>query len=356
MKILAVALSGIGDALMFTPAVIKLKELMPDAEIDVLAMFKGVESIYANNPLINKILYYDFLHAKPFDALMYVLSIRGKYDAVINIYPSNRKEYNIISFLTGAKKRAAVKYLRMDFRNLGFLNNVVVKEDDSLHNVEENIRMVEKLTGKKINEIPPLDFPLDDDDIDFASQCINGVEIEDDEIVIGLHPGCAILKNHIKRRWEPEKFSQLGKRLIDELGAKILIFGGPDEQELKENVFNGINSKSAFIADTGSLAQTAAVMKRCNLFITNDSSLMHVASAMRLNVIAIIGPTNTNYIRPWNTKHEIVSLNLECSPCFYYSPKPLTCVRTDLQFKCIKELTPDMVYDAAVRALKKEQL
>jgi heptosyltransferase-2 len=78
---------------------------------------------------------------------------------------------------------------------------------------------------------------------------------------------------------------------------------------------------------------------------------MHIASALKLNVIAIIGPTNTNYIHPWQTRHNIVSLNLDCSPCFFYSPKPLTCFRSDIQFKCIKELGIDMVFEAAGKFL-----
>jgi heptosyltransferase-2 len=87
-------------------------------------------------------------------------------------------------------------------------------------------------------------------------------------------------------------------------------------------------------------------MKRCNVFVTNDSSLMHIASALQLKVVAIIGPTNTNYIYPWKTQHKIVSLNLDCAPCFIYSPRPLVCSRTDVKFKCIKELDVEMVYKA----------
>ena len=89
-------------------------------------------------------------------------------------------------------------------------------------------------------------------------------------------------------------------------------------------------------------------MKRCNLFVTNDSSLMHVASALKLKVVAIIGPTNPDYIHPWKTEHKIVSLNLDCSPCFIYSPRPLNCYRTDVLFKCIKELNVEMVYNAVL--------
>ena len=63
MKILIIALSGIGDALMFTPALQKLKENYPDSNIDALVMFKGVKDIYERLPEINKIHHFDFLNS-----------------------------------------------------------------------------------------------------------------------------------------------------------------------------------------------------------------------------------------------------------------------------------------------------
>ena len=109
--------------------------------------------------------------------------------------------------------------------------------------------------------------------------------------------------------------------------------------------------KNSIVVNAESLTKSAAIMKRCNVFVTNDSSQMHIAAALGLKVVAIIGPTNQNYIYPWKTEHQIVSLNLDCAPCFFYSPKPLICNRTDIKFKCIKELTVDMVYASTVKFL-----
>ena len=105
-----------------------------------------------------------------------------------------------------------------------------------------------------------------------------------------------------------------------------------------------IDSENTYVIKTEKFLQSIAIMKRCNVFVTNDSALMHVASTLGLKVIAIIGPTNSHYIHPWKTQHKIISLNLDCAPCFFYTPKPLTCSRTDMQFKCIKELDVEMVY------------
>lgn len=354
MNILVIALSGIGDALMFTPSLEKLSKEIPTAEIDALVMFKGVKDIYEKLPQVSKVRYFDFLNSSKLKSLSYIFKLRNKYDATINVYPSNRREYNLISRIIGAEKRLAIKYLRKDFLNFGFLNNVRQIENDNLHNVEENIFLCEKLTGKKLDPIPALKLNLRNDDIAFANNFFKNKSISNSDIVIGFHPGCSTLKNHEKRRWEAAKFAELGKRLIHDYNAIVLLFGGSDEENLKDIIFAKIDSQNVYSVSAQSLSNIAAVMQRCNLFITNDSSLMHVAAALKLNIVAVIGPTNKNYIYPWQTNYKIVSINLDCSPCFYYSPKPLTCSRSDVKFKCIKELSVDLVYEKAKEVLAVE--
>lgn len=351
MKILLIALSGIGDALMFTPALKLLKKKLPNAEIDALVMYKGAQEIYSSNPNLNKIIHFNFVKEGAIKSFKFLLQLRKKYDASINVYPANRKEYNLISFIIGAKQRAGVVYLRKDKSCFGFLNNVRVLENDKVHNVQTNIKLCEALIGKKFNEEPLFEFPISKQEINSAFNYLNKNEIKENEIVIGFHPGCATLKNHIKRRWEPEKFAELGKKLIKDHNARILIFGGPDEKELKDKISSLINSEKVIIVSAESLTESTAIMKRCNVFVTNDSSQMHIAAAMGLKVVAIVGPTNQNYIYPWKTDHQIVTLNLDCAPCFFYSPRPLICNRDDLKFKCIKELTVDMVYSSVLKYL-----
>jgi heptosyltransferase-2 len=346
MKILILALSGIGDALMFTPALKLLRRELPSAQIDALVMFQGTKEIYKCNSNFNSIIHFDFLQQGVLNSLNFVLSLRKKYDVTINVYPSNRKEYNLISFLIGAKQRLAIDYLRMNRQNLGGLNNVTVLENDERHNVQTNIMLVEKLFDKKFDNDSAMQIDLTSTDLDYAENYFQENKIEQKDFVIGFHPGCATLKNHIKRRWEPENFAELGRKLIKGNNTKIFLFGGPDEEELKASINSKIDSINSYIIKTETFLQSIAIMKRCNVFVTNDSALMHVASALGLKIIAIIGPTNQNYIHPWKTEHKIASLNLDCSPCFFYSPKPLSCSRTDVKFKCMKELDVDLVYSA----------
>lgn len=343
-RLLVIALSGIGDALMFTPALKRIREERPETAVDVLVMYKAAADIYERSGLADSVLLFDFLNAKPLAALRFVFSLRGTYDYSISVYPSNRKEYAIISFLVGASKRGGIKYKRVFTKEFGFLNNVLVEEEDSRHNTEHNLLIAAKLLGFEPGAPPELVFKLNDEDTKFAEGYIQ--TLPPGRKIVGMHPGCSLLKNHIKRRWEPEKFAALAKKLTSEDDAIVLLFGGPEEDELKEYIRNESGSEFCYSVQTKNLAQSAAIINKCDLFVTNDSSQMHVAAAMQRKTVAIIGPTNISYIYPWKTEHTVVTLGLECAPCFFYSPSPLSCSRTDVQFKCIKELDTMRVYNA----------
>lgn len=341
-KLLVIALSGIGDALMFTPALQLIKKHKPELTIDALVMYKGVEDIYTRTGLFDKVHYFNFLKAGAVSSLSYVLKLRGLYSHSINVYPANRKEYNIIAFLMGAKTRGGINYKRAANKELGFLNNVSISEDDTRHNVMLNALLAGKMFGFSVEDAPPLLFSLTENDKKAANEFI--ASLPEEKRIIGFHTGCSLLKNHIKRRWEPEKFIALATKLITEKDAVVLLFGGPDEAELNKEIHARVNSEFCRIVVTSNLAESAAIMKHCDTFVSNDSALMHVAAAMQKKVIAIIGPTNTAYIHPWKTEYTIASLGLDCAPCFFYSPSPLSCSRTDVQFKCIKELSVEYVY------------
>ena len=315
-------------------------------------MFRGVQEMFVRNPHVNNAYFFDFLSEGVFAALKFVGKLRGSYDATVNVYPSNRKEYNILSFLLGAKKRAGVRYLRVDLRNLGFLHTVSIPESDQLHNVQHNIRLCEELVQTRFSEEPDLEFPLREKDRVVAREYLDLIQAGASDPIVGFHAGGSTLKNHVHKRWEPEKFSALGKELIERHRARILIFGGPEEGALKQRVCAEIGSSRAHTVDTTELGQTAAIIERSNVFVSNDSSLMHVASAMKRDVVLVTGPINPAYTHPWNTRYRVVSLGLECSPCFVHSPKPLTCTRTDVKFKCLRELDVKMVYRAVLDLMR----
>jgi heptosyltransferase-2 len=348
MKILIMALSGIGDALMFSPALRLLRQKHPEATIDLLAMFRGVADIYNNNPDLSSVILHDFLHESPVRSLGFILSdLRQRhYDVSISVYPQNRREYNIIGWLVNARRRLAHRYLHLSGSGFDFLNTSLILEDDGLHNVEENVRLVEFLDVQRPENLPTLRIGLPDSHRDYASNWLYQSGIPAGIPLIGFHAGSAILKNHIRRRWKPEKFAELGKKLLNEHGAQILLFGGPEEYELNDRINSMMGGKGIRVTVDG-IIPSIAIMEKCKGFVTNDSGLMHVASAVGLPVVAIFAYTNPVWVHPWKTKYRIVRHEMECSPCFYYSPRPASCRWDTDQFRCIEHIEVDEVFKTA---------
>ena len=349
-NILIVSFSGIGDAVMFSPALHLLKTSFPEAHIDLLCMFKGVEEIYQRNKEIQTIYRRDFLHLPLLSSLRFVLSLRKRYDVSISVYPANRWEYNVINFLIGAKLRLGHEYNHCNFASLYFLNNKRVKENDALHNVIENIELVKLLPTFPAEEISPLSIQCTQEDRASAQEWLQRNGISESPLLVGFHAGSAEFKNQLRRRWAPEKYSALGLWLKEKYGAAILLFGGPDELELNRKINAGMNGNGHIVQT--SFMTTAALIGRCRFFLCNDTGLMHVAAGLQVPIVAIFAFTNPAYVYPWKTRYTIIRHEMECSPCFYYSPRYANCRWKEDQFRCITHIEVEEVKVAVETMLK----
>jgi heptosyltransferase II len=353
-RILIIALPGIGDALLATPMIELLRNAKPNAEIHALVMFAATREMFEHDAFIDHVHFYDFVNGDKRGALSKVNELRKmKFNISINIYPQNRREYNGIAFAIKAKKRIAMRYLRRDRQNASWLNTDVVLEDDRYHCVEENVRLLEPLgITAELNEasLPALRLTLDEKHLKFGREWYAEQNLDEKKVIIGMHAGTALFKNHIRRRWAPEKYAALATRLVAELNAEVLLFGGPDDVSANEVILRDAGDDVIFVK-TKNLLDSVAVMKGCHYFVSNDSSLMHIAGALELPTVAIFGPTNETYVHPWKTRYEIVQTGIECRPCFIYSPKPLMCYRANPEehFMCVRDIEVEEVLGAIER-------
>lgn len=352
MKILINALSGIGDAIMFSPMLRIIKKQNPEAKIDMMVMFPQVKDFFINHEEVNTIYFIDFLNQSWIKSLNAVLRLRKiKYDVSVNVYPSNRKEYNIISKLIGAKLRVATRYEHLSAYNFDFLNTNLVKEVKDRHNVLENFELV-KTFLPDISEkmIGNYDIRVSIEDEVWSKRFLIDNMLTD-QYMIGFHAGSATFKNHIHKRWNVSKFSELATQLHKNFLAYIFLFG--TEKDVNEEIYKS-NSHYSYIPPIKSITQTAALMERCKLFISNDTALMHLASALKIPTVAIFGYTDYKELHPWKSEYRIVRKDLPCSPCFYNSPRPAKCIyRGTDAFKCIESIEVEEVLKSAEELIQK---
>jgi heptosyltransferase-2 len=347
-NILVLPLPGVGDTLNACSTLGVLRKVYPEANITVVVMFKSAADVVENHPAVDEVIYKPFIKEGAWNSLKFLASLRKRrFDLSVLIYPANRAEYNIVSLLTGARMRLAHRYNHRTWRSLFFLNSRTILEDDLQHNVEENVRLL-SLIGIHAKSWDKPRIWLTDDDRGFARSWIIERKL-DSKLLIAFHPGCATFKNQVKRRWGMEKYVELGRRLVQEEGAHILVFGGTREDELKTMVARQIGDGADAVYES-TMRQAAALIAQCQIMVSGDTGLMHVAGAVDVPVVAVYGPTNVNWVYPYGATYKIVTKNLPCSPCFYYSTRHLSCDAYG-DFRCITQITVDEVYEETRRLL-----
>ncbi len=334
MKILVILASGIGNTVLFTPTLICLRKHFPDSKIDLFSHKNAFTEPIRNSDLVNKIYI--------FKGLKTLLTLRkNRYNLSITAFPSNKWQFNLFAYIAGAKKRLTHSYKMNRLKTLSFFQNEKMSVDEKIHDVEQNMNLLQSL-GIDISAEPrELLFYTDQEDDQFANQWLSDKKISSDDFIIGIHSGCN--KENKFKRWPEQHFVELIKRLSTE-NKRVLIFSGPDEKQETQSIYDQSKNKNVFLLQDLSLKRTASIIAHCDIFINTDSGLGHIATAKKVETIALLGPAQLSRIRPFGKYGHYINLNLPCSPCMQY---PFETTHSKIEchhsLKCLKKITPDQV-------------
>ncbi len=153
---------------------------------------------------------------------------------------------------------------------------------------------------------------------------------------VGLSPGAAYGP---AKRWPPEHFAALGRELIKEFGARLVLLGGREEAPVAQQVKESLGLPVLNLVGKTDLRQALAVLSRLKLLITNDSGLMHAAAALRVPLVALFGSTDPTATGPFTDQATILRHPLPCSPCLQR-----TC---DLGYACLTAIKVEEALAAA---------
>jgi len=340
-------LSGLGDTLLFLPALSLLKAQLPELRVVSMTMLKSCRDLLTASPLVDEVLYHPILSSSFLKNLFFFMGLRGRhFDYGILPYASNRIEYNVASFLCGAQKRMGHRYQLDPYASFTDLNHVIIRQVSTKHSVEENRDLLvaggllntetHDLSQRNAITIPETD---DQEAGAFFQKWIG-------RTIVGIHAGCNTLKNQHRRCYPPEKFA----RVLNAIQKKnpdvfFAIFSGDADRALTSQLVPHLEPTSFEVIEPRSILVCAGLIRRCGYFISNDSGLMHLAAYMKVPIVAIFGPTNPDFVHPWDVSHEVVRRGLPCQPCFNYSRRPLSC-KEGIDFSCITDLAEMDVVNA----------
>lgn len=288
-KILIVNVNWLGDVLFSTPFIRALKKNYPKSFITCMIMPRCLE-VLEGNPYIDEIIVYDQdgRHKGIFGKMELVSSLKKKkFDAAVILRKSLTR--SIMLYLAGIPKRIGYCYKKTSL----FLTDNIPLPKGVLHKSDLFLNIAKELGVKKVEK--RYDFPIGELDRIFARDFLEHNFVDFDDLLVAVNPGA----NWPPKRWPEQNFAYLADRLIDELGAKIVITGAKKDYTIAEGILR--NMKHLAINATGktTLKQLGGIFERANLAITNDTGPMHIAVACGTNVISLFGPTDPSITGPW---------------------------------------------------------
>jgi ADP-heptose:LPS heptosyltransferase len=356
MKILLIALSGIGDTLIATPLIHELRENFPEAQIDVFVRWAGAKSLLEGNPCLSRVWQKDLVQEGAVKAFLFLLQLRREgYDISLNAHTQGRLAYRAVAGLIGARLRVGHAYENTSWFDRAWFMHKMVPEDYSVHNIDNNNRLLPLIGAKVLLPSHKMELVLTANEEIWARNFITTHTLSARRC-LGVHVGSGSTKNLMLKRWPLGHYIELLKRLASSHPQlAILLFGGPEEKDAHACIRNELPSANIFVPETRNLRQAAALMKHCHAFLSVDTALMHLAAAMNVpDQIVIEAPTLNATNVPYGNSFRVIrnpivnGRNLEY---YRYNGKPIQGTEAELT-AAMASIKVEDVYSAVVEALK----
>lgn len=304
---------------MCLPALAAIRERFPQARITILAK-PWVAGLYERETFSDEVILYDSRRRRE---LVRDLR-RRRFDCAILL--QNALEAALIAFLARIPRR--IGYNR-DARGFLLTDSIAVPRPGEIPR-HERFYYLELLRRAGI-----LDRLPESDSIRLTPPPVKRGR------VIGVSPGAAF---GTAKRWLPERFAEAALRIARERGASIALFGSTAERLLCEQIAGALGDHPhRNYAGQTTLAEFIELAAGCELFLTNDSGAMHIASALNVPTVAIFGATDDAGTGPLGPNSLIVRQKVDCSPCLLRE--------CPIDHRCMTLVTVDRVTTEALALL-----
>jgi len=359
-RILVVKLADIGDLLTATPALRALRRRYPTAEITALVTPHTASLLTGNDAVDHTLLFPKAVFDDPrglvrpwraaralaLGAGLAARLRREAFDAVVLLHhlatPWGTSKYRALVRASGARVRVG-----LDNGAGGFLTHRAQDRGfGARHEVDYWLDTVAVLGARA--SAPAMELHLTDQELSAADGRWSTLGLAE-RAVVALHPGSGAFS--LAKRWPVAKFAAVGDALALD-GLAVAVVAGPEEAPVEAQVQSSMAMPSVPLVGISTPRDLAAILRRCTLFVGNDSGVMHCAATMGVPVVAVFGLSNHRAWGPYPPdRHRVVRLDLPCSPCLYHGfglGTPEGCPPR----MCLNELEPNAVLAAARELLR----
>ncbi|PYK52726.1 MAG: lipopolysaccharide heptosyltransferase II [Verrucomicrobia bacterium] len=365
-RILLIKPSALGDVVHTIPVLVKLRARYPRARIDWLITPENAEIVRCHPALSNVVLFARRDFSKRgrrwraflsfFDLLKQIR--RAKYDLVIDMHGQVRSAF--FALITGARvrigfdrpiKRTLTVSAEHDLKNvpthgwrgaregswIAYTHRIPIPTLD-VHAIDRYL-WVGELLG--FDDTPPdLTIYLSPETIRNVDRLLSEKGVSASQPLIVLVPGTIWETKH----WTIEGFAGVARQFLHDGYAVALAGTKRDEQRSRQ--IAAAAPGACDLSGKTTPADLAALIRRAEVTVTNDSGSMHVAASLGKPMVSIFGPTNPVHIGPYERPDSVVRVDLPCSPCNY---RRLS--QCPYDHACMKQVTSAMVVERVQKIL-----
>ncbi len=335
-RILIVAPSWVGDAILSEPLVALLREPFEDPVVDVLVN-AWCAPVYARMRGVRRIVENPLGHGK--------LDLAGRRRLGHELA---QQGYTHAFVLPNSWKSALVPFFARIAKRVGYVGESRYGLLTEARRLKTKVmpRLVDRFAALAVNRgtlVPMPPSPVLVPDMANRSAAMRALHLKVDRPAVILCPGAEF---GAAKRWPPNHFADLGQMFLRD-GLQVWIVGSPNDKIAADAVVSSLGHHVQHLRDLSGrtdLGTAIDLLSTASLVVANDSGLMHAAAAVGVPLIALFGSSSPVYTPPLSAMAQIARIDIACSPCFKREC-PLG------HFKCMRELQPSMVYNLARSAL-----
>jgi len=327
-RILIVAPSWVGDAILSEPLIAVLREPLEEAGVDVLAP-PWCAPIYQRMRGIRNVIENPVGHRE--------LGL-AKRRALAKTLRQNA--YSRAFILPNSFKSALIPWLARIPRRIGYVGEArgMLLTDVRRLDRKAYPRLVDRFVAVAANPgemLPTASAPVLVPNTSNAGEAIRALGLATRRPVAIFCPGAEFGP---AKRWPTEHFATLARRLIDS-GYAVWVIGSPNDQAAADPLAALVPEIRNACGRTD-LGTAIDLLATASVVVSNDSGLMHAAAAVGVPLVALFGSSSPEYTPPLSQLARVARIDIVCSPCFQ-RVCPLG------HFKCMRDLSPNVVYDLA---------
>ncbi len=365
-RILVRGVNWLGDAVMTTPALLRLREKFPKAHIAMLTPEK-LRELWLNHPALDETISFALgegvfsigkkLRAGKFDlALVLPNSPRSAIEVYLGGIPQRvgyARPWR--SFFLTQNVSSRPDAVKMHKRSVAEIHQLVAADESRRQNLNNRVPPNAATKAHQIHEYLHLAAALGANPEPLAPQLtVTPEEIEAaqkkfglekiDTPIFGLNPGA---EYGPAKRWPIERFIAAAKETQERTGCSWVLFGGKGDAGLTGRVAAAIQEPRFMVHDLAgktSLRELMVLLKHCRVLLTNDTGPMHAAAALGTPVVVPFGSTSpelTGPGLPGDARNSLLKSDTPCSPCFLRE--------CPIDFRCMKGIDVEWVVEAVLK-------